>query len=78
MNYKGNCFEYIISTRETYDILDIAKVADILVFAFSCGSVDVSNWKKDPDVFANAIDEWGYQVLSMIRAQGLPPAIGVL
>jgi len=68
VSIKGNIFEYIISTRETYDILDIAKVADVLVFVFSCGSVDVSNWKKDPDVFANAIDERGYEVLSLIRS----------
>ena len=47
----------MLSSRETYDVIDMAKVADVIVFAFSCGSVDVSNWKKDPDVFANAIDE---------------------
>jgi hypothetical protein len=56
----GFSFEYILATRETFDILDISKVADAVVYAFSCGSIDLINWKKDPDVFANAIDERGY------------------
>lgn len=78
INYKGNSFEYILSSRETFDVLDICKVADVVVFPFSCKSADVSNWKKDPDSFANAIDERGYEILSMLWGQGLPPSIGVL
>ena len=38
----------------------------------------MSNLKKDPDSFAHAIDDWGYEILSMIWGQGLPPSIGLL
>lgn len=60
-------FEYILSSRETYDVLDIAKVADVIIFVMSCKETDVGNLKKDPDEFANAIDERGYELLSMLR-----------
>jgi len=56
----------------------MTKVCDVVLFAFSCKNIDVANWKKDPDVFANAIDEKGYETLTMMRGQGLPYSIGVL
>lgn len=56
----------------------MAKVCDVILFGFTCKDVDVSNWKKDPDVFAHAIDDRGYEILNMIRGQGLPVSIGVL
>jgi len=66
LSYGNNAFEYILCSRNNYEVLDIAKVADVIVYAFSCKSADVSNWKKDPDNFAHAIDERGYEILSMI------------
>lgn len=74
----SHSFEYLKSSRDMYEILDMTKVCDVVLFAFSCRNIDVSNWKKDPDVFANAIDERGYEILTMMRGQGLPYPIGVL
>lgn len=71
-------FEFVKASRETLDVLDIAKVCDVLLFAMTCRNVDLSNWKKDPDVFAHAIDERGYEILQVLRGQGLPVPIGVL
>ena len=64
--------------RDPYSVLDIAKVADIMIFTFSCEEAKVDKVKDDPDEFANAIDETGYKILSLLRVQGVPPSIGVL
>ena len=62
----------IITKREVYNIMDICKVADVVIFVSSCRNTDVSNWKLDPDKFSHSIDDFGYNILSMLRAQGLP------
>ena len=59
-------------------MLDIAKVCDVILFTLSCKNIDISNWKKDPDIFANAIDQRGYEILMLLKSQGLPVSIGVL
>ena len=64
--------------RDPYSVLDVAKVADIIIFTFSCEEAKVDKVKDDPDEFANAIDETGYKILSLLRVQGIPPSIGVL
>jgi len=64
--------------RDPYSILDICKVADILLFTLSCKEADVAKVRDDPDEFANAIDEEGYQILNVLRVQGIPPSIGLL
>ena len=59
---------YKVCKRELYDVLDICKVADVLIVALSCKNAQVQNLKKDPDQFANAIDEKGYQFLNILRS----------
>ena len=43
--------------RDPYSVLDICKVADILLFTLSCKEADIAKVRDDPDEFANAIDE---------------------
>jgi hypothetical protein len=64
--------------RDIYCILDICKIADLVIFVSSTKGTDVSNWKKNPDKFSNCIDSFGYEILTMLRAQGLPQHIAVI
>ena len=64
--------------RDPHALLDICKIADILLFVLSCEKAQVDKLKDDPDLYANAIDEVGYKMLSNLRVQGIPPSICVL
>jgi len=77
--FKGKERLSLIKTqRNIYNILDICKVVDLVIFVSSCKNTDVSNWKKEPDRYSQAIDEFGYNILSILRAQGLPQHICIL
>jgi hypothetical protein len=67
-----------IDRNDPYSILDIGKVADLVLVAMSCKETNVSGIKDDPFGHSKAIDELGYRALSLIRSQGLPSLIGVL
>jgi hypothetical protein len=64
--------------NDPYSIMDVAKIADIVVVAMSCKKTNVNGLKHDPFEHAKAIDELGYRALSLIRSQGMPSLIGVL
>jgi pre-rRNA-processing protein TSR1 len=71
--FKGKERLSLIRTnRDVYSVLDICKVADMILFVSSCKSTEFTKWKSDPDKFSHSIDEFGYKILSMLRAQGLP------
>jgi len=77
--FKGKeRISFFKTTRDIYCILDICKIADSIIFVSSCKKTDYSNWKKDPDRFSNSIDKFGYEILSMLRAQGLPQHISLI
>jgi pre-rRNA-processing protein TSR1 len=77
--YKGKeRISFIKTSRNIHNILDICKVVDVVMFVTSCKSADYSKWKTDPDKYSHAIDEDGYSILTMLRAQGLPQHICVL
>lgn len=77
--FKGKeRISFFKTTRDLYCILDICKIADLIVFVSSCKKTDYANWKKDPDRFSNSIDSFGYEILSMLRAQGLPNHISII
>jgi len=59
-------------------VLEIGKIADLILVVMSCADCDVKGLKQDPDKYAHAIDEAGYKALGMLRSQGLPSLIGVL
>ena len=64
--------------NDPYSILDIAKVADLVVVVMSCKHTNVSGLKSDPFEHAKAIDEIGYRALTLLRSQGMLSLIGVL
>ena len=66
------------SRTDTHHLLDLAKVADVVVFVMSCAGANVAGLKKDPDAHANAIDEVGYRNLQLLRKQGVPSMLGLL
>ncbi len=67
-----------IDRNDPYSVLDVGKVADLILVVMSCKETNVSGVKDDPFLHANAIDELGYRALSLIRSQGMPSLIGVL
>jgi len=77
--YKGKERISLIKTgKDIYSILDICKVVDIIIFVSSCKNAEYTKWKTDPDKYAHAIDESGYKILTMLRAQGMPQHMCVL
>ena len=70
--YKGKeRITFIKTKRDVYSILDTCKVADILIFVSSCKKCQADKWQMDPDKYSFCIDEFGYQTISIIKAQGL-------
>jgi pre-rRNA-processing protein TSR1 len=67
-----------IDRNSPYSVMDVAKVADMVLCVMSCRRTNVQNVKQDPFQHAKAIDEIGYRALSLIRSQGMPSLIGVL
>ena len=59
-------------------VLEIGKIADIILVAMSCADTEIKGLKTDPDRYSNAIDEVGYKALGLLRSQGQPGLIGVL
>ena len=70
--YKGKeRITFIKTKRDIYSILDTCKIADILIFISSCKKCQADKWQMDPDKYSFCIDEFGYQTISIIKAQGL-------
>ena len=70
--YKGKeRITFIKTKRDIYSILDACKVADIIMFVSSCKKCQADKWQLDPDKYSFCIDEFGYEIISIIRAQGL-------
>ncbi len=70
--YKGKeRITFIKTNRDIYSILDTCKIADILIFVSSCKKCQADKWQMDPDKYSFCIDEFGYQIISIIKAQGL-------
>ncbi len=66
---------FIKTSRNFYSILDACKVADIIVFVSSCKKCQPEKCAKDPDTYSFCIDKFGYEVISLIRAQGFTDQI---
>ena len=70
--YKGKeRITFIKTKRDIYSILDACKIADIIIFVSSCKKCQPDKWQLDPDKYSFCIDDFGYEIISIIRAQGL-------
>ena len=67
-----------IDRNDPYSILDVCKIADLVIGVMSCRYTQVGGLKQDPFEHAKAIDEIGYRALHLVRSQGMPSLIGVL
>ena len=67
-----------INRDDDNSVLEVGKIADLIIVAMSCSESDIKGVKVDPDRYSNAIDEQGYKALGLLRSQGLPALIGVL
>lgn len=68
----------VINRNDVYSVLDVGKVADIVLMVMSCKDTDESKLKIDPDQHTGAIDEQGYRALNLLRAQATMSLVGVL
>jgi len=64
-------------SRELMSILDICKVADVVLVVSSCNELPFAKAKLNPETCA-PFDEPFYQQLSLLRNSGLPPTFGVI
>jgi len=67
-----------IDRNDVYSVLDVGKVADIILMVMSTKNIDETQLKIDPDKSSGAIDEQGYRSLGLLRSQGLVSLVGVL
>jgi hypothetical protein len=67
-----------INRDDEHHVLEVGKLADIVIVVMSCGETDVKGLKVDPEQHSHAIDEKGYKALGLLRSQGMPSLIGVL
>lgn len=57
-----------INRDDDYSVLEVGKIADIILVVMSCAESDVKGLKTDPDKYSNAIDETGYKALGLLRS----------
>jgi len=67
-----------IDRNDVYSVLDVGKIADLILMVMSCKETDTSKLANNPDESSGAIDEQGYKALSLLRSQGMVSLIGVL
>ena len=67
-----------INREDENSVLEVGKLADIVIVVMSCAETEVKGLKVDPDQHSHAIDEIGYKALGLLRSQGMPSLIGVL
>ena len=67
-----------INREDDNSVLEVGKIADLIVVVMSSAESDSKGLKTDPDKFSHAIDEVGYKALGLLRSQGLPALVGVL
>lgn len=67
----------VIDRDDVYSVLDVGKVADIVLMVMSCKNTVESKINDDPWQ-TGAIDEQGYRALGLLRAQATVSLVGVL
>jgi hypothetical protein len=49
-------------------VLEVGKIADIIVVVMSCAETEIQGLKVNPDENSHAIDEQGYKALGLLRS----------
>lgn len=57
-----------MNREDPVSVLEIGKIADIVLVVMSCKEVDTKGLKIDPDKYSHAIDETGYKALGLLRS----------
>lgn len=57
-----------IDRNDVYSILDVGKVADMILMVMSANHAEEAQLKIDPDSASGAIDEQGYKALGLLRS----------
>ena len=57
-----------MNREDQHAVLELGKIADIILVVMSCADTDIKGLKVDPDKHSNAIDEVGYKALGLLRS----------
>jgi hypothetical protein len=57
-----------VNREDDEAVLQVGKMADLVLVVMSCSETDIKGVKVDPDRFSNAIDETGYKALGLLRS----------
>ena len=68
----------VIDREDVYSVLDVGKVADIVLMVMSCKNTDESSLNNPDKLKHEPIDEQGYRALNLLRAQATMSLVGVL
>jgi hypothetical protein len=70
---KGTSFLFVECAQDSVALLDLCKVADVLMPVCSTRRVNFQELNTNPKDSLNAIDDWGLQSIIWLRSQGILP-----
>lgn len=59
-------------------LLDLCRVADVIVPVLSCRSTNTQGLALDPYGSGKAFDDNGYTLLNILKNQGIPSTVSVI
>lgn len=68
----------VIDREDVYSVLDVGKVADIVLMVMSCKNTDETSLNNPDKLKHEPIDEKGYEALNLLRSQATMSLVGVL
>jgi len=69
--FQGEQYIFLACTRKMLEVLDYAKVADVICPVLSVADIDLVRFKANPHEAAGAFDALGLDTISVLRAQGI-------
>lgn len=66
------------ASRNILEVMDYAKIADIVCPILSVQDVNLEKFKADPHAYGGAFDELGLSTISILRSQGLGTTIPII
>lgn len=73
--FKDQLFQFLPVPRDLIHLLDVCKVADVLVLVLCIPNFDAAATKLDPEV-NSPFDEMMHTCLTAVRTQGMPRVVG--
>ena len=75
---KNRLFLVATPDRDSKQLMDLAKCADIVCPVLSVLSANPQRIVEDPYNYAGAFDDQGYTTINLLRSLGLPRVVGII